>query len=101
MRAAFGCLDPAGAGMIGAMNETKETKRLVRARKGRLLAGVCSGIAEYVGIDVTVIRLIFVAVGVVTFGLGVLIYLAAWIVIPEEGEDQSIAEGLIKKTGGS
>jgi len=31
----------------------------------------------------------------------VLIYLAAWIVIPEEGEDQSIAEGLIKKTGGS
>ena len=87
--------------MIGAMSETKETKRLVRARKGRLLAGVCSGIAEYVGIDVTVIRLIFVALGVVTFGVGVLIYLAAWIVIPEEGEDQSIAESLIKKTGGS
>ena len=87
--------------MIGAMNETKETKRLVRARKGRLLAGVCSGIAEYVGIDVTVIRLIFVAVGVVTFGVGLLVYLAAWIVIPEEGEDQSIAESLIKKTGGS
>jgi phage shock protein C len=87
--------------MIGAMNETKETKRLVRARKGRLLAGVCSGIAEYVSIDVTVIRLIFVALGVVTFGVGVLIYLAAWIVIPEEGEDQSIAESLIKKTGGS
>jgi phage shock protein PspC (stress-responsive transcriptional regulator) len=87
--------------MIGAMNETKETKRLVRARKGRLLAGVCSGIAEYVGIDVTVIRLIFVALGVVTFGVGVLIYLAAWIVIPEEGEDQSIAENMIKKTGGS
>ena len=87
--------------MIGAMSETKETKRLVRARKGRLLAGVCSGIAEYVGIDVTVIRLIFVAVGVVTFGVGLLVYLAAWIVIPEEGEDQSIAESLIKKTGGS
>ena len=87
--------------MIGAMNETKETKRLVRARKGRLLAGVCAGIAEYVGIDVTVVRLVFVALGVVTFGVGVLIYLAAWIVIPEEGEDQSIAEGLIKKTGGS
>jgi phage shock protein C len=83
------------------MNETKETKRLVRARKGRLLAGVCSGIAEYVGIDVTVIRLLFVALGVVTFGVGVLIYLAAWIVIPEEGEDQSIAENLIKKTGSS
>jgi len=86
--------------MIGGMNETNRAKRLVRARKGRLLAGVCSGIAEYVGIDVTVIRLLFVVLGVVTFGVGVLIYLAAWIVIPEEGEDQSIAESMIKKTGG-
>jgi len=86
--------------MIGGMNETNQAKRLVRARKGRLLAGVCSGIAEYVGIDVTVIRLLFVVLGVVTFGVGVLIYLAAWIVIPEEGEDQSIAESMIKKTGG-
>lgn len=86
--------------MIGDMNEVNPTKRLVRTRKGRLLAGVCSGIAEYVGIDVTVVRLIFLALGVVTFGLGVLIYLAAWIVIPEEGEDQSIAENLIRKTGG-
>jgi phage shock protein C len=86
--------------MIGGMNEVNGTKRLVRTRKGRLLAGVCSGIAEYVGIDVTVVRLVFVALGVVTFGLGVLIYLAAWIVIPEEGEDQSIAENMFKKTGG-
>ena len=86
--------------MIGSMNEVNETKRLVRARKGRLLAGVCSGIAEYVGVDVTVVRLVFVALGVVTFGVGALIYLAAWIVIPEEGEDQSIAENMLKKTGG-
>jgi phage shock protein C len=86
--------------MIGGMNDIKPTKRLVRTRKGRLLAGVCSGIAEYVGIDVTIVRLLFVVLGVVTFGLGVLIYLAAWIVIPEEGEDQSIAENMLKKTGG-
>jgi phage shock protein C len=85
--------------MIRGMNEINQTKRLVRARKGRLLAGVCAGIAEYVGIDVTVIRLIFVVLGVVTFGVGALVYLAAWIVIPEEGEEQSIAENLIKKTG--
>ena len=82
------------------MNEINQTKRLVRARKGRILAGVCAGIAEYVGIDVTVIRLIFVVLGVVTAGVGVLVYLAAWIVIPEEGEEQSIAEGMIKKTSG-
>ena len=86
--------------MIGGMSEVNGTKRLVRTREGRLLAGVCSGIAEYVGIDVTVVRLVFVVLGVVTFGLGVLIYLAGWIVIPEEGEDQSIAENMLKKTGG-
>jgi phage shock protein C len=83
------------------MNEGNPTKRLIRTRKGRLVAGVCSGIAEYVGIDATVVRLIFVALTVVTFGMFVLVYLAAWVVIPEEGESGSIAENLIKKTGGS
>jgi phage shock protein C len=87
--------------MIGGMNEGNPTKRLIRTRKGRLVAGVCSGIAEYVGIDATVVRLIFVALTVVTFGMFGLVYLAAWIVIPEEGESGSIAENLIKKTGGS
>ncbi|HTT50396.1 MAG TPA: PspC domain-containing protein [Streptosporangiaceae bacterium] len=83
------------------MTEAKPTKQLVRTRNGRLVAGVCSGIAEYAGIDATVVRLIFLAVAVITFGVGALIYLAAWVVIPEEGETASIAENLIKKTGGS
>lgn len=65
------------------------------------MAGVCSGIGEYVGIDPTVVRLIFVALSLVTVGIFVLVYLAAWILIPEEGEGASIAENLIKKTGGS
>ena len=63
------------------------------------MAGVCSGIGEYAGIDPTVVRLIFVALTLVTAGVFVLVYLAAWIVIPEEGEPTSIAENLIKKTG--
>jgi phage shock protein C len=100
MRAMFGCLDPAGAGMIGVMNEPNGKKRLIRTREGRLLAGVCSGIGEYAGIDPTVVRLIFVALTLVTAGVFVLVYLAAWIIIPEEGEGPSIAENLIKKTGG-
>ena len=64
------------------------------------MAGVCSGIGEYVGIDPTVVRLIFVALSLLTAGVFVLVYLAAWILIPEEGEGASIAENLIKKTGG-
>ena len=87
--------------MIGVMNEANGSKRLIRTREGRLVAGVCSGLGEYAGIDPTVVRLIFVALAVVTFGVFVLVYLTAWIVIPEEGEGASIAENLIKKTGGS
>jgi phage shock protein PspC (stress-responsive transcriptional regulator) len=81
--------------MIGGMNEQKEAKRLIRTRSGRMVAGVCSGIAQYTGIDVNVIRVVFAVLGLL--GWGVLIYLAAWIVIPEEGEDGSIAENLINK----
>ena len=83
------------------MNEANGNKRLIRTRKGRLLAGVCSGIGEYTAIDPTVVRLIFVALTLVTAGVFAVVYLAAWVVIPEEGEGASIAENLIKKTGGS
>ena len=44
------------------MTEPNPPKRLVRTRNGRLVAGVCSGIAEYFGIDATLVRLIFLAV---------------------------------------
>ena len=83
------------------MNEANGNKRLIRTREGRFVAGVCSGIGEYARIDPTVVRLIFVALTLVTAGVFALVYLAAWVVIPEEGEGASIAENLIKKTGGS
>ena len=83
------------------MNEANGNKRLIRTRKGRLLAGVCAGIGEYTGIDPTVVRVIFVALALVTAGVFALVYLAAWVIIPEEGEGASIAENLIKKTGSS
>ncbi len=78
------------------MNEQNEAKRLIRTRSGRMVAGVCSGIAQYTGVDVNVVRVVFAVLGLL--GWGVLLYLAAWIVIPEEGEGGSIAENLINKT---
>ncbi len=81
------------------MTDVNPTKRLIRTRKGRVVAGVCSGIGEYTGIDPNVIRAVFAALTVLTGGFFALVYLAGWIVIPEEGEDGSIAENLIKKTG--
>ena len=66
---------------------------LRRAYHGRMLAGVCAGIADYLAVDVTIVR---VAFAVFTFlgGAGIPAYLACLLLIPEEGTDQSIAGSL-------
>jgi len=70
---------------------------LYRLRDGRVVAGVCAGLAAYFGVDPTLVRLAFALVTVFG-GLGVLIYLCAWVVIPEEGGDgSSIAETFVNK----
>src|ERR1700727_2804437 len=63
---------------------------LRRAYHGRMLAGVCAGIADYLAVDATIVR---VAFAVFTFlgGAGIPVYLACLLLIPEEGTDQSIA----------
>ncbi len=58
-------------------------KRLYRSRTDRMLAGVCGGIGQYLNIDPTLIRLAFLAL-TIWGGGGVLAYLIAWVVIPEE-----------------
>ena len=65
------------------MNGTNGTKILVRSRKGRMVAGICAGIADYYGLDVTLIRVLVAVVSVITGGAGVLAYLAAWMIIPD------------------
>lgn len=77
------------------MNGTNGTKILVRSRKGRMVAGICAGIADYSGLDVTLVRLMVAIVSVITGGVGVLAYLAAWMIIPGEGEDASIAQDIL------
>jgi phage shock protein PspC (stress-responsive transcriptional regulator) len=68
---------------------------LRRAYNGRMIAGVCAGIADYLAIDVTLVR---VAFAVFTFlGLaGIPAYLACLLLIPEEGAEQSIAASLLE-----
>ena len=62
----------------------KKGKRLVRTKKDRMLAGVCGGIAQHFGIDSTLVRLLFAFVVLFGIGAGVLFYIIAWIIIPEE-----------------
>jgi phage shock protein C len=60
-----------------------DERRLTRSRSNRIVAGVCAGLADYVGIDRVLVRVVFV---VLAFGagLGVAVYVIAWVLIPEE-----------------
>jgi phage shock protein PspC (stress-responsive transcriptional regulator) len=79
------------------MNGGNGTRILVRPRKGRMVAGICAGIAEYFGLDVSLVRVIVAVVSVLTGGAGALAYLAAWMIIPDEGEKTSIAQDILGK----
>jgi phage shock protein C len=63
---------------------------LVRSRSGRMLGGVAAGIARYLGVDLSIIRIGFVVL-VLVGGLGIPLYLACWLLIPDEYTAQSIA----------
>jgi phage shock protein C len=58
-------------------------KRLYRSRDQRMLAGVCGGIADYLGMDPTIVRLVTVLLGIVSFGTALIGYIIAAIIIPE------------------
>ena len=59
----------------------KKVKRLYRSGKEKKLAGVCGGIAKYLDVDPTVIRLLWIIFSFVG-GSGVLAYLIAWLIMP-------------------
>ncbi len=60
-------------------------KRLYRSRKDKVISGVCGGIAEYFDIDSTIIRLVWVIL-VFLAGTGIVAYIIAAIIVPEEPE---------------
>jgi phage shock protein PspC (stress-responsive transcriptional regulator) len=69
---------------------------LHRRGEGRMLAGVAAGIADYFDIDPTLVRIGFVALSFIG-GLAVPLYLAGWLLIPEEGAEISVAEELLAR----
>jgi phage shock protein C len=68
---------------------------LRRLADGRILGGVAAGVADYFDVDATIVR---IALVVLTFfgGAGIPLYLAGWLLIPEEGSDQSLASELLQ-----
>lgn len=67
---------------MNAVNESP--KRLVRLRDDRMIGGVCSGVATYLGVDVTLVRLVTVLGAIFGFGSFLVAYIVAWILVPEE-----------------
>jgi len=59
-----------------------------------MLAGVASGIAAYAGIDATLVRIAFALITLVG-GAGIPLYLACWLLIPDEESGHSITSGFI------
>jgi phage shock protein C len=59
------------------------TRKLYRSKTDRKLAGVCGGVAQYFNLDATLIRVLFVLLAVLG-GSGLILYVAMWIIVPNE-----------------
>jgi phage shock protein PspC (stress-responsive transcriptional regulator) len=86
----------AGAGSA-AVNSQTEARQLRRSGDDKMLAGVAGGIARYLNADVTLTRVI-AALALFT-GAGVALYVAAWLLIPADGQDQPAAAAWIAARG--
>ncbi len=68
--------------------------RLHRAGSGRMIAGVAAGLADYLDVDPTLVRIGFVVLALMG-GIALPLYLAGWLLIPDEGSEQSMAEEIL------
>ena len=73
-----------------------EAGQLRRSGDDKMLASVAGGIARYLGADVTLVRVITAALALFT-GAGAALYLAAWLLIPADGDDEPIAAAWIAR----
>jgi phage shock protein C len=74
----------------------KQVKRLYRSRNDKMIAGVCGGIAEYFDIDPVIVRLVTVLL-LFANGIGLIMYIIAWIFVPENPEQQSTKKTTAEK----
>jgi phage shock protein PspC (stress-responsive transcriptional regulator) len=58
------------------------TRTWYRSRRDRMIAGVCAGLAREFGLSVSIVRLVFVLAVLVGWGMGLVVYLALWVIMP-------------------
>lgn len=87
---------PGGGAEAGRQAEAVASKRLYQISDGALISGVCKGIAVYLDVDVTLVRVLFVIAAVLTGGLAALVYLVMMFIVPYANtlEEQAAARGL-------
>ena len=70
--------------MGGKNMDNKDVKKLYRSRTNKMICGVCGGFGEYLNIDATVVRVIWALLAFSSFGLCLLAYFIAAIIMPDE-----------------
>jgi phage shock protein PspC (stress-responsive transcriptional regulator) len=70
------------------------TRGWYRSRTNRMVAGVCAGLAEEFGVSVTIWRLAFVLATLTSAGMGLVVYLALWVIMPLQSEGRPGADAL-------
>ena len=64
---------------------TTNTNRLHRSIRDRVVAGVCGGLAEWLGWDVTLVRILYVLISIFSAAFpGLIVYIILWVIMPEE-----------------
>jgi phage shock protein PspC (stress-responsive transcriptional regulator) len=77
-----------------SIDDEPMTRQLHRSTTDKMLGGVAGGVARYLNADVTLVRVITAVLALCT-GVGAAVYLAAWLLLPEDGKAQSIAAAWI------
>lgn len=72
-------------------------RKLRRSTDDKVIAGVCSGIADFFDLDTTLVRVVF-AVLAVFGGMSIPVYLVMWLVVPASGHDRTVANDIIETT---
>jgi phage shock protein PspC (stress-responsive transcriptional regulator) len=77
----------------------RPVSQLRRSRTDRTVAGVAGGLGRYAGIDPLIFRVLFVVLAIFGAGSGILLYLIAWLFVPEEGHAESEGQRLLNPRG--
>lgn len=88
----FWIVMPEAPGYAHAEREFTQKNRLTRSRDERMLAGVCGGLAEYLRMDTTLMRVLWVVATLISGGVTLIAYPIFWLVMPESGRLTSAAD---------